>query len=664
VDAAAADGGDLPDRDRIQPVGRRTAPHVRRAALRGQERLIILTATGLTVGAKLGGRHIEVIRQLSFSLVPGRILGIVGESGAGKSMIGRAIAHALPAGFAITGGTLRLDDEDLVQLTPARRRALLGHDIAFVPQEPMTALNPVITIGAQLGEHLKRLGIASRRSRALELLDAVHLRDGAVLLRRYPHQLSGGMCQRVLIAMAFAGRPRVIVADEPTTALDVTIQARIMQLIAELQRNAGTAVLFITHDLRLASRICDDVIVLYGGRAVERGPAASLLAAPAHPYTKALQLASPAMTGERRTLFALPDRMPGLLELAEMRGCRFAPRCPIAAADCGTSDPPDQISGPSRIAACLHIDRTSRIAAADPPGSPSVAGGEPLLRLCDTGKRFRSFWRAGETWAVRGATFEVGAGEFVGLVGESGSGKSTLARLIMGLERASTGRIVLADRDVTRASAADARHRLHWAQMVFQDPQSALNPRRRVGDIVTQVLQAGRRPIGRGQRMDRARELLAEVGLAADLLERYPAQLSGGQRQRVNIARALCAVPRLLVADEIVSGLDVSVQAQLLALLQRLREERGIAVLFISHDLSVVRHLCERVLVMHRGEIVEQGPTEAVFAAPRHAYTRRLLAAVPPDDPALPWQPFPDEAEAAAMPPADPLRAAAAIPSR
>jgi peptide/nickel transport system ATP-binding protein len=602
----------------------------------------------LTVAATLGGQHVEVIRRLSFKLAPGRILGIVGESGAGKSMIGRAIAHALPAGFAVTGGTLRLDDEDLVQLTPERRRALLGRDIAFIPQEPMTALNPVMTIGAQFAEHLRRLRVVSRRNRALELLDAVHLRDGAALLRRYPHQLSGGMCQRVLIAMAFAGRPRVIVADEPTTALDVTIQARIVQLIAELQRNVGTAVMFITHDLRLASRICDEIIVLYAGRAMERGPAASLLADPAHPYTRSLQLASPPMTGPRRTLFALADRMPGLVELAGMHGCRFAPRCPIVEADCLTTEPPDRATGSARIAACLHVERTPRITASDPPRASQPTAGAPLMRVNAVGKHFRSFWKSSGNWAVRDAHFEIGTAEFVGLVGQSGSGKTTLARLIMGLERASTGRIVLGDLDVTQASAADARHRLNWAQMVFQDPQSALNPRRIVGDIVTQVLQAGRRPIGRRARMERARELLGEVGLAQDLLERYPAQLSGGQRQRVNIARALCAVPRLLVADEIVSGLDVSVQAQLLALLQRLRAERGIALLFISHDLSVVRHLCERVLVMHGGEIVEQGPTELVFAAPRHDYTRRLLAAVPPDNPSMPWRPFPDDVEIAA----------------
>ncbi len=604
--------------------------------------MTILEADNLTVEAMLSGRRVEVIKRLSFSLAPARVLGIVGESGAGKSMIGRAIAQALPAGFAITGGSLRLDDEDLAHLSPARRRDLLGRDIAFVPQEPMTALNPVMTVGAQIDEHLRRLGIASRaarRERALALLDEVHLPGGLALLRRYPHQLSGGMCQRILIAMAFAARPRIVVADEPTTALDVTIQARIVQLIGELQRNDGTSVLFITHDLRLAAQICDDIIVLYGGRVVEAGPAKALLVSPVHPYTKCLQLAAPTMHGARRALLELPDRMPGLLELANMQGCRFVPRCPVALSDCSAAEPALRTIGTMRVAACLHTERSTMITPpvvqAAPPHGPR--GG--LLQLEAVGKRFRS----SGAWAVRNVGFSLGEGEFVGLVGESGSGKSTLARLVMGLERATTGRIVLGERDVSRASAADARHRLRWAQMVFQDPQSALNPRRRVADIVTQVLQAG--GADRAQRMQRARELLSEVGLGADILERYPAQLSGGQRQRVNIARALCAVPKLLVADEIVSGLDVSIQAQLLGLLQRLRHELGIAVLFISHDLSVVRHLCERVLVMRGGEIVEQGPTETVFAAPAHPYTQRLLAAVPPDEPTQAWQPFPDEAE-------------------
>ncbi len=343
---------------------RRSPPDTRRAARLCQERLTILKATELTVSTTLGGRYIEVIRRLSFSLAPGRVLGVVGELGAGKSMIGRAVAQALPVGFAITGGSLNLAGEDLVNLAPARRRALLGRDIAFIPQEPMTALNPVMTIGAQFSEHLKRLGVTPRtvrRDAALQRLAEVHLPDGMGLLRRYPHQLSGGMCQRVLIAMAFAGRPRLIVADEPTTALDVTVQARIVELIRELQRNEGTSLLFITHDLRLAARICDDIMVLYAGRAVETGPAASLLTTPAHPYTRCLQLAAPTMSGTRRTLFALPDRMPSLAAMVEMNGCRFAPRCPTAEADCQMVDPPDRSAGQSHVAACLHSHRTAGI---------------------------------------------------------------------------------------------------------------------------------------------------------------------------------------------------------------------------------------------------------------------------------------------------------------
>jgi peptide/nickel transport system ATP-binding protein len=616
-----------------------------------------LEVENLTVTASLRDAKVPVIRDVSFSVAPGRVLGLVGESGAGKSVIGRAIGQALAPGIAISGGTLRLLGEDLRAATPSRRRALLGREIAFVPQEPMTALNPVLTIGTQMHEHLRRLGLRGRgvrQARALELLDSVHLSNGRALLGRYPHQLSGGMCQRVLIAMAFASRPRLLVADEPTTALDVTIQARIVRLLAEMQRHDGTAVLFITHDLRLAARICDDIAVLYAGRMVEQGPAGPLLARPAHPYTRCLRLASPDMTGPRRALYALPEQMPGLSARAALSGCLFAPRCPVAEEDCRRIDPPAIPVTAGRLAACLHAAATSRIAAAREAADTTVAGETTLLRVSGLGRRF------GTHWAVRGAGFTVAQGELVGLVGESGSGKSTVARLVMGLDRASAGTIELGGRDVTAARRADARYRVDWAQMVFQDPQSALNPRRRVADIVTQVMQAGRAHATRAQRLARAEELLAEVGLGPEIAQRTPAQLSGGQKQRVNIARALCAVPRLLVADEVVSGLDVSVQAQLLALLARLRRERGIALLLISHDLSVVRHLCDRVLVMTQGEIVEQGSVEQVFAAPAHAYTRRLLAAVPPDDPDLPWEAGPVlSAAAAALP-----RQAAEAPSR
>ena len=571
------------------------------------------------LGVRMG--DVPVLRGVSFALAAGRVLGLVGESGAGKSMVGRAIARMLPAGFAAEGA-LTFGSVDLLGMPPARHRALLGREIAFIPQEPLTALNPVLTIGQQFGEHLRRLGVRPVRAAAVAALESVHLREPAALLGRYPHQLSGGMCQRVLIAMAFAGRPKLVVADEPTTALDVTIEARIMALMAELQRAHGTAVLFITHNLRLAARICDDIAVLYAGAVVERGTAAEVLGGPAHPYTRCLNLADPPLTGPRRALYALPDTMPGLRAAAAMAGCRFAPRCPVAAAACHEVDPP---LGPR--AACLRTELTAGIAAqADGTAAPAVAGAADVLTVRGLRKAFATgpWFRRGATIAVRGADFSVREGEFVAVVGESGSGKSTLGRLLVGLERPSGGTIRLAGREVAGGGEAARRHRVAHVQMVFQDPQSALNPRRRVAAIVTQALEAA--GVGGAARAARAAELLAEMGLPADAGARVPHQLSGGQKQRVNIARALCVLPGLLVADEIVSGLDVSVQAQLLTLLARLRREHRFALLFISHDLAVVRHLCDRILVMRAGEIVEQGHVVEVFARPRHDYTRELLA--------------------------------------
>jgi dipeptide transport system ATP-binding protein len=467
----------------------------------------------------------------------------------------------------------------------------------------------------------------------------VHLPRPAEVLARYPHQLSGGMCQRVLIALAFASRPRLVVADEPTTALDMTIQARIVQLIAEMQARDDTALIFITHDLRLAAQICDDVLVLYAGRAVECGPARQVMAAPAHPYTRSLKLAAPGMAGPRRALQALPDHMPGLLALNDLRGCSFAPRCPIALPECGAAEPPLARAGEGHAAACIRIAATAQIRPADlAPPRPDQAG-TPLIAADNLSKRFaphRMFGRAAAVTAVDGVSFTLAANEFVGLVGESGSGKSTLARLIVGLEQPSAGRIRVAGQDVTDESTAARRARVDTMQMVFQDPRSALNPRRRVASIVTQPLEA-RGQASAAERRERAQVLLADVGLPAETAARYPAQLSGGQRQRVNIARALCIAPKVLIADEIVSGLDVSVQAQLVNLLLRLRDEHGFSMLFISHDLAVVRHLCARVLVMLRGKIVEEGATEQIFAAPKHPYTQALIAAVPPDDPAVRW---------------------------
>ncbi len=599
----------------------------------------LLEARNLSVA--FGPGAVPILRNVSFSLEEGRVLGVVGESGAGKSMIARTIAHMLPPRFELAGGELDFRGQSLTRLPERARRALLGKDIAFVPQEPLTGLNPVLSIGRQFGEHLARLGVprALRESRAVRMLESVHLRDPQALLRRYPHQLSGGMCQRVLIAMAFAGDPGLVVADEPTTALDVTIQARIMRIIAEMKQRHRTALVLITHDLRLAAHTCDEIMVLYAGCVVEHGPAKQVFGEPRHPYTRCLALANPSLSGERRELVALSDHMPGLTELAGIAGCRFASRCPIRGESCEAIEPQLALQSPGRRAACHHLDRVAGIvahaaSALAPAPAPAAA---PVLRVEGLTKRFsegRSIFSAAsrDVLAVDDVSFELRANEFVGIVGESGSGKSTLARLLMGLEPPTEGRILIDGRPLDPADAGSHRLRIAALQMVFQDPQSALNPRRRVASIVTQAMEAGSRRATWTQRLERAHRLLGDIGMPEDSALRYPAQLSGGQRQRVNIARALCAVPRVLVADEIVSGLDVSVRAQLLNLLLRLKGGRDIALLFISHDLTVVRYLCERVLVMYRGGIVEAGATRDIFERPRHEYTRRLLAAVPPDD--------------------------------
>ena len=606
--------------------------------------MFALQVKDLVVSARIAGAVVPAIRGLSFDLEAGKILGLVGESGAGKSMVGRALAQLLPPGFKITAGSLLFEGENLLEMAPARRRAQLGRAIAFIPQHPMTSLNPVMTIGAQFDDHLGRLGEdgrRGRRERALAALAAARLPNAGDLLRLYPHQLSGGMCQRVLIAMAFSSNPRLVIADEPTTALDVTMHPPILRTIAETQRAHGTAVIFITHDLRLAAQLCDEVVVMYAGRAIESGPARSVLAMPAHPYTRCLQLANPSGGAERRTLYAMPDQMPSLRQLQNMPGCHFAPRCPLVVAACRQKEPSNIRVAAGHDVACIRADAAPKITTTEQAAASADSSERIVLQVERLEKRYAiggGFFTGPSTVAaVKNVSFSIAENEFVALVGESGSGKSTVAKLLVGLEQPSSGRILFNGDDLTDPALRARARSAASLQMVFQDPQSALNPRRRVASIITQAMEAGNRHASWGERMARTKELLAGVGLSADFAARLPGQLSGGQRQRINIGRALCNIPKLLVADEIVSGLDVSIQAQLLNLLERLRAELGFAMLFISHDLSVVRHLCSRVLVMYRGEIVEQGAIDVVFANPQHPHTRALLSSVPPDEPEVIW---------------------------
>ena len=620
----------------------------------------LVDARDITLSARIGSMSVDVLRGVSFTLEAGETIGLVGESGAGKSMIGRLFSQLLPPGFAVSSGELIFDGEDLITLSPSKRRRLLGKRIAFVPQEPMTALNPVLSIGSQFNEHLKRLGVRGARARrnlAVKYLSEVHLPDPASLLGKYPHQLSGGMCQRALIALAFSGDPALVVADEPTTALDVMTQARIMALIAEMQKLHGTAMILITHDLRLAAHVCDKILVMYAGDVVERSGARNLLADPRHPYTRSLKRANPTITGPRMRLPTLPDQMPGLAEFGNLAGCRFSQRCPVNADDCRAGDPSMLKIGPGHdvlcVPACASGERD--ITEVEAPPAPMAASGDaPLVELIDVSRRFvtRGKWLTGGTTvdAVQNVSLTVREGEFIGIVGESGSGKTTVARMIAGLDQPTGGEILVRGKD-SRLNTPQARaERLETLQMIFQDPQSALNPRRMVESLLTQAMEADHRSHDPAERGNQAETLLREIGLPPDSRRRYPSQLSGGQRQRVNIGRAICVAPKLLVADEIVSGLDVSVQAQIHNLLLRLRDELGISLLLISHDLSVVRYICSRVFVMHKGKVVESGATEEVFAAPKHGYTRALLAAVPPDDADAPWPPEFDEDEASELP--------------
>ncbi|GAA5092187.1 ABC transporter ATP-binding protein [Paenalcaligenes hermetiae] len=602
------------------------------------ERQAVVEFDRVSISLDYRGQRVDLLRQVSFQVEAGKTLGLVGESGAGKSMMGRVLSGLLPENLRLTNGEVRFHGK---KVTDSQMRALLGKKIAFIPQEPLSSLNPVMSIQDQMFEHLKRVGVAKkdRYAYSLERLAEVGLPDPAAILGRYAHQLSGGQCQRVLIAMAFSGDPELIIADEPTTALDVITQAQIIRILREVQRRHNTAVILITHDLRLAAHVCDEVMVLYAGDVVEKGPAHQVLDQPRHPYAWALKNATPNLTGPLYQLPTLAEIMPGIQDMAELTGCRFIKRCPLAQEACHRYTP--ILTGAQSQVACLLVNsltqqvptqRLSKLEQKSHNQPEVLVSFDKVEQVYQIGK----FSKKKVMSALKPLSLTVHAGELVGIVGESGSGKSTVARLMVGLNTPSSGTIHVLGRPRSTLSKSEKLEVSRSVQMIFQDPDSALNPRRKVWELVTQVLELDP-TLSTECRQQVAVSLMSQVGIATDAAYRFPVQLSGGQKQRINIARALCVEPRLLVADEVVSGLDVSVQALIMNLLLRLNQELGIAVVFISHDLSVIRYLCTRVLVMKEGEVVEQGPTARVFSQPRHEYTKSLLAAVPPDDSTQSW---------------------------
>jgi peptide/nickel transport system ATP-binding protein len=535
----------------------------------------VLRVDNLSVHFRTARGIVHAVRDISFSLAAGETLAILGESGSGKSVTAAAIMGLIdtPPGV-ISAGTIAYRGQDLLKLEQRRRRALYGSRLGMVFQDPLAALNPLYTVGWQIGEAFRLHGIASAesRGRTLQLLERVGIPEPTRRIDAYPHQLSGGQRQRVVIAMGIAMRPDVLIADEPTSALDVTVQARILKLLQEIQRENGMGMLLITHDLGVVAEVADRVAVMQRGQIVEAGTVSQVLSQPTHPYT-------------RRLLGSIPGRGPAL-----------------ATADQGRSD---------LIAKAEGVNKTYSLA------SPFGGRSKNIVR------------------AVRDVSFELRRGESLGIVGESGSGKSTLARLLLRLEQPTSGRLLFNGTDIATYSSADLFRFRRGVQAVFQDPTASLNPYMTVEQIVSEPWEIHHGVLPKSEWPGRVRELLGKVGLEPAHALRHPHQFSGGQRQRIAIARALALNPDVIVCDEAVSALDVSVQAQVMALLKALRADLGLSYLFIAHDLGVVRDFCDRILVMHDGEIVESGPTEQVFSAPQHPYTRELLGASPMLNPAV-----------------------------
>ena len=601
----------------------------------------LLRVEGLKAGYGRGAGFVPVVSDINFAIGEGEALGLVGESGSGKSTIASAVLDLFPAGLSLHSGHIAYRGQDMAHLSPVARRQMLGVEIGAVFQDPMTSLNPAFRVGEQIAEPLVvHLGLSreAARKRAVELLADVEIVDPETVARSFPHQLSGGMRQRALIAAALACDPKLLVLDEPTTALDAQVEARLIELFNKLRRERGLSYLFISHSLKLIAQTCDRVVVLYAGQMVETGGSADLLARPTHPYSRALLDAVPNLdhAGSYR-LQPIPGGRPDLANPPE--GCRFAPRCAFARAECRT--PQNLRSLGDREIRCCRAEqlelRPSTVQSPvprNPITEEVVLAGEGLEKSYAQGTLLSNL-RVGKGGvrvekprfhAVRGVDTGIRKGEILGLVGQSGSGKSSVGRMLMGLDTPTGGTVRFEGHDIAAMTGPGLAEYRRRVQMIFQNPDSSLNPRMTIREIVARPLvlfdivpQAEVRA-----EVDR---LLDQVKLPRSFANRYPHQLSGGEKQRVGIARALASRPDVLLCDEPVSALDVSVQAAIVTLIEDLRAETGLSFLFISHDLAVVAQLCDRVAVMFRGEIVELGDTRQIIDRPQHPYTRGLIAA-------------------------------------
>lgn len=609
----------------------------------------LLEIADLSVSYRQGDGWLPVLHRVSFTIARGETFGLVGESGCGKSTVALQVLGYRNPASRVDGGTVSFYGRDLLRLSRTELDRLRGDRISFVPQNPTTALNPGIRVGEQVIEILRMHGRAASPTAALartvELFELVGLPTPERLVSRYPHQLSGGQQQRVCIAMALACEPDLVVLDEPTTGLDVTTQEQIVELLGELRSRTSMAMLYVTHDLGLLSQIADKVGVMYAGRMVEIAPTSELFRQPRHPYTRGLIGSIPRIDGTNDARWR-PLR--GLLRRNELPpGCPFTPRCDFAEESCAVNHQTLERVAPGHEVACQRWRTlgTPSLAPASPAEPHRTEPAElPLLAIDDVtlaygarGGLIGRLFGAAPFIAVRGFSLEIGRGETVALVGESGSGKSTVARAVSGLIAPISGSIRLNGAVLPGSFKQRSGDQRRQIQYIFQNPDASLNPRAKVGDILARPLQMFF-DYGRSRERELVLEALQDVRLDASYAERYPDQLSGGERQRVAVARALIARPQLLLCDEILSALDVSVQASVIDLLRRLRAEHNVAMLFISHDLAVVRMLADRVAVMFRGQIMEVGRTAEIFRPPFHPYTHTLLLAVP--SPGKPLQPL------------------------